>query len=325
MLLFQWETIDWEKWMPLEVAVLLVLILFIRILRRFRRWSAVRSSHVSVTPWDWNSISGYRYIRQLDPSFPFKLAEKKTGEIVIKQFESSSINPSEGRSTTQILYIHSLCFHRPKYHPIPSSLALMGHNVISLTPSAFYSLISEKDNAENNFFMFLQHQNISTIIAFDHALAPLLDLLSDSVLSSSKTPLISPPRLIFIRPTGSWDTIKSAGKLLFHPLQLFTRLKLTHLQRKYSTLTTLRNNVADSLDLPIKFAFRALAFIFPKKSWQTQEGAMKLQQWEEYMMESSTAACPVTSYHFTQGDWWFYRNETVVLGLLSQFLSRDTL
>ena len=62
-ILFKWTEIDWIKWMPVEVAVLLFLIISIRIIRRLTRWGSIKISHVREGLWDFNGIKYHSYYK----------------------------------------------------------------------------------------------------------------------------------------------------------------------------------------------------------------------------------------------------------------------
>ena len=90
MILFQWVQIDWIKWMPVEIAVLLGLIIIIRIMRRLTRWGPVRISHVTEGLWDYSgkSFRIYKKSNPFEPEYQEKhksMEKRKTMKSIAKK------------------------------------------------------------------------------------------------------------------------------------------------------------------------------------------------------------------------------------------------
>ncbi len=307
-LFFQWEQIDWEKWMPVEVGVLLILILLIRILRRWRRWGPVKVSHVSQEKWTLGGYSGDIYYNRLQNNF---LNPKINTEILKNaelhtNSEHTSPNSDIIKNSPRILYISPLSFNKKKHHPIPTSLAIMGFDVLCLTPSEYYRIIRFELSPHTYFQELITTYSVQSVICFDHAWSSCVKFL---LMKREKFPSL---KYIVLRPTGSWANVKPLAQLILHPLQFLSKIHLLKFMPKK------QENFP--LEAPSMVGnFDSLLFIHPYSTWLTEQGQEEMNSWIE-QMETQYGQTKIQSYQFSQGDWWFYRNETVILGLIARIL-----
>lgn len=310
MLFFQWERIDWIKWMPVEVGVLLVLIIFIRLLRRFRRWNRVETSHVSISNWQLGNFSGNLYQNQLNPNFPSEIPVPKHSREPIK-------NPSEKKS---ILLISPVQASAKVESLMASSLALAGSSVFSISPKKFYKIIGDPLHAGNFFTDFIKKYSVKTVVLFDHAIFPYFScFLGDDSLSSdsnfhskdSKPELFPNLNYILVRPLWTWNEIRNWFRLLINPLQALYYLHLLPYKGVYkSRLGSSQIAGIDSVNASVN----QILCIYPAKSWLKTGADDKVNSWAD--------SIEAEVYNFSEGDWWFFRNETILIGIMADFIHR---
>ncbi|MHA1620075.1 MAG: hypothetical protein ACTSVZ_12420 [Promethearchaeota archaeon] len=316
--------------MPVEVGVLLILILLIRILRRWRRWGPVKVSHVSQEKWILGGYSGEIYYNRLETNF---LNPQHNAEIQ-KKFLNLELNKESTKKSPRILYISPLSFNFVKFHPIPTSLAVMGFDVVCLSPAEFYRIIRLESSPRNFFQNLITTNSVESVICFDHAWSACVKFLLGK---NEKFPSLN---YIVLRPTGSWKEIKSLTQLILHPLQFLSKIHLLknmaknqengekrekgekgEKQDKLDKLEK-RNTHSGffSLEEQSKFGnFNTMLFINPKSTWLTDQGQEEMNSWIE-QLETQYGKSKIQTFQFSEGDWWFYRNETVVLGLIARIL-----
>ena len=333
---FQWEQIDWEKWMPVEVGALLMLILLLRVMRRWQRWGPVKVSHVSQEKWTFGGYSGEMYFNRMDTNF---LKPQNNLEI-----QKKCLNSELTKESPRILYIYPLSFNRKKNHLIPTSLAVMGFDVLCLTPSDFYRIIRLDPSPHTYFQKLVTTYSVQSVICFDHAWSSCVKFLLGK---HEKIPAL---KYIVLRPTGSWADVKSLTQLLLHPLQFLSKIHLLKYmpkknerkerkkkngkmerrekeEKKEKKENKKKNRNCNPngncpLEAPSKdWNFDSLLFIHPKTTWLTEHGQNAMTVWIE-QVEAQYGQKKIHTYQFTQGDWWFYRNETVILGLIARILCK---
>ncbi|MHA1674135.1 MAG: hypothetical protein ACTSYI_10965, partial [Promethearchaeota archaeon] len=270
--------------MPVEVGVLLILILLIRILRRWRRWGPVKVSHVSQEKWSLGDYSGEIYYNRLDPTF---LNSKINAEILKNSelhtnSEPTSPNSDLTKESPRILYISPLSFNKKKNHPIPTSLAIMGFDVVCLAPSEFYRIISLESSPQAYFEKLITNYSVQSVICFDHAWSSCVKFLL------KKRDKFPPLKYIVLRPTGSWADVKPLTQLILHPLQFLSKIHLSKFVPK--------KQENSSLGTPSQVGiFDSVLFIHPKTTWLTEQGQNVMNSWIE-QMETQFGQTKIQSY-----------------------------
>ncbi|MHA1777428.1 MAG: hypothetical protein ACTSWC_11685 [Promethearchaeota archaeon] len=310
MLFFQWERINWVKWMPVEVGVLLILILFIRLLRRYRRWNQVEISHVKKSVWKWQEYCGNFYENQINLQFskniPIELSSPKIEGNSLKNHHLLFIPPVQGS-----LRVESV---------MASSLAICGISVWSIPPKIFYKILAHPNHAREFFLQFIEEHSIDTVILFDHAIFPYFScLISDHSINSSLKENIRRLDYILIRPFWDLSNIKNFLKLICNPLQALYFLNFLRYRRVFLQLSKFKHNNPDdytNLSIPkiqaYKQIIRRILCIHPAKSWLTSSAHQQITKW--------THSLSGEEFTFSRGDWWFFRNETILLGIIAKFI-----
>jgi hypothetical protein len=287
MLLVEWYRIDWFVWLPVILLVLLVVILVLRIIRRVTRWGPVEISHVQeiVTQFEEDNISTY-----------------------IKNSPENQ-NPKENSSVQQstgVIFIPSLLQKGEKRDIIVSSLALLHSPIFVLTPSHVRKWLIEEASPEKKLLRLIKEKSIRSIIVFDYAIPPILKSIEIMEKNGEKLPLV---QWVFIRPTLSWSDILPAWKLFPFTSRWWTRQAFIHFQKMNNSQN--KGFLAENLK-----RLTDIAIIHPQKTWLSGEGQLALHKFEFDVLKLD----PKNIHEFTLGGWSFYRQETVLLGIINQFL-----
>lgn len=311
MLCFSWVEIDWVKWMPVEVLVLFIMIFLIRILRRTYRWKNIEVSHTSqfkkTTPF-----GEFTVYNQQDVNLS-KLNLNSNFEDYSIEIEAFPL-----KTENRILYIPGLSGFSRRSNFVQQSLSLLGYEVIEVTPKQFYKLALSFKKDPTAFSTFLLQENIKTIIGFDYSTSIFLSLIQEHKNNSDFSRVLKNIRWIFIRPLFSWEKINN--RFLFFPFTIgwfnliflknyIRKLLRTHLIGKKFSQSDLMKNI---------YFFKKLNIIIPRKFHLSQ--AQK--EIVNFLANSYVKKEFVnfTYFEFQKGDWDFYQNETVLLGLLSDIL-----
>ena len=150
-ILFEWTNIDWIKWMPVEIAVLLFLIILIRIIRRLTRWGPVKISHIKEGVWDYNGTKYRTYYKS-------------------NSFENIDKQNEKSHNDNRILLIPPLMDKIIKGNHLATAITMLGHEVILLDHNNVQNLCKNQMNQENNstdFEKFLLEGSFSSVILFD--------------------------------------------------------------------------------------------------------------------------------------------------------------
>jgi hypothetical protein len=306
-ILFEWTQIDWIKWMPVEIAVLLFLIILIRIIRRMTRWGSVKISHVREGVWDYNGMKYHIY---------FKSNSLETSEITERKSEKSQKND-------RILLIPPLMDKIIKGNHLATAITMLGHDVVVLNHKNIHDFCKDQKNKENirlDFEKFLLDGQFSTVILFDWSIFPIFKLMG----FYENQPYIKDLKnisWILIRPTLKWSDIKSIWKIFPFTGIWFSTLRFLKFQKNfYKNPSSIFKNIADN---PIKSDIsttlndndqKKFLFIQPSKSWLSEDGENNLIHYQEKYLKISKNEI----FQFSKGNWAFFRNETMVLGIIIQ-------
>ncbi len=299
MIYFNWVDINWHFWMPVQIAVVVFLILLLRFLRRQHRWGAVGVSHVHMEEWGLENQSLSCYVKtspNLDEN-PFSPKD-------IPQY-----NPSDHRSTPKILLFTPLFAITQKKNYLATSLALFGFDVITISSKQIRSLFSSPTKSPLTLKKLIQELHITSIVAFDYAISPVLHIFSNIEESDRNSLTI---KWIFLRPTLDWTFIRPLWQFVPFTYQWISRLKLLSYQSWYKSLIQGNNGVI----LPPSFFKGRMRYLLSQRTWISNVHDLEQQRW----MDDTLTAPQLHQIHFTHGNWTFFRNETVVLGYLAQFL-----
>ncbi|MCF2139177.1 MAG: hypothetical protein K9W44_03905 [Candidatus Lokiarchaeota archaeon] len=308
MLFFQWEHIDWIKWMPVEVGVLFILIIFIRLLRRYRRWNKVILSHVVQKEWKMENYSGNLYQYGLNDEFlgleieRNSLSQLQNKLVDSQQYHFFMIAPLQGGKKVESL--------------IGSTLALLNAKVWTMSPSNFYKLLERNSSPIEFLQKFLIDNEIDTIILFDHSIFPYFS----TILNYPEHYSFPKLKYIFIRPTWIWSDIKSFFSLIWTPLQAIYYLYLIPFRKIYKKYTSSKIETTS-----LKSLIKDLLCIFPAKNWVNSKENDIFSELVSSISERNEIRenISINEFRFTKGDWWFFRNETVIIGLIARFLKID--
>ncbi len=281
MLFFEWQRIDWIKWMPIEVLVLLGLIILIRFLRWIFRWGPVSSSHLQKDRYQIGEFTLYKYQK----------VQENTIETPASQL---NMNPS-------ILFIPPLTAQFKDFDHLAGALALTGFPVLVLSPSNLRKIWISHDSA--NYLQKCCEENVITHIIVCDIAVPLIT----KGLQNYPHPLT----WICLRPTFSWATIRPIWKLIQTPT-LFLSKVLLHIRffHSYSAFSSL--NAFEWLPRKEDHGI----FILPSSSWITPQGIEQMEEW----WENSPQHDRFQIIHIKKGGWSFFRNETVVFGYILRIL-----
>lgn len=309
-ILFEWTQIDWIKWMPVEIAVLFFLIILIRIIRRLTRWGSVKISHVREGDWDYNGKKYQTYHK----SNTLETAEKT--ERTDKKSDKSQIY-------NRILLIPPLMDKIIKGNHLATAITMLGHDVVVLNRNNVQDFCKEKinrDNIRSDFEKFLLDGQFSTVILFDWSIFPIFKLMGFYKNQPYNKDLKN-ISWILIRPTLKWSDIKSIWKIIPFTGIWFSKLSFLKFQKNfYKNSSSDFKSIADN---PIKIDNsitkndndqKKFLFIQPSKSWLSKDGENNLINYQNNYLKISKNEI----FQFSEGNWAFFRNETMVLGIIIQ-------
>jgi len=300
-ILFEWTQIDWIKWMPVEIAVLFFLIILIRIIRRLTRWGSIKISHVREGDWEYNGMKYHTYFK----SNTLETAEKSDRKD--KKSDKSQIN-------NRILLIPPLMDKIIKGNHLATAITMLGHDVVALNHNNVQDFCKDQiknDNFRLDFEKFLIEGQFSTVILFDWSIFPIFKLLGfyDNKPYNKDLNNIS---WILIRPTLKWSDIKSIWKIIPFTGIWFSTLRFLRFQKNfYKNSSSIFKNVANN---QIENDKRNFLFIQPSKSWLSKDGENNLINYQKNYLNITQNEI----FQFSKGNWAFFRNETMVLGIIIQ-------
>lgn len=294
---FKWTQIDWLKWMPVEIAVLLLLIILIRLIRRLTRWGSIKISHVREGVWDYNGTKYHSY-------HPERQSEKS-------------------QNIDRILLIPPLMDKIIKGNHLATAITMLGQDVIVLNHNHVQNFCKNHKNQTNSenigseFEKFLLEGRFSTIILFDWSIFPIFKLLRfyDKQQFNKELSNIS---WILIRPTLKWSDIKSIWKIIPFTGIWFSTLRFLKFQKNfYKQSSPVFKKISNKQD--ISDNQRNFLFIQPSNSWLSEDGKKNLANYQKKCLEVSESDI----FQFSQGGWTFFRNETIVLGIIIQKILKN--
>ncbi len=298
-ILFEWTQIDWIKWMPVEIAVLLFLIILIRIIRRLTRWGSIKISHVKEGGWDYNGMKYHTYFKSNS----------------LETVDRTEIKSEKSQKIDRILLIPPLMDKIIKGNHLATAITMLGHDVVVLNHNNVQNFCKDQINRNNiklDFKKFLLEGRFSTIILFDWSIFPIFKLLEfyDNQPSNKDLKNIS---WILIRPTMKWSDIKSIWKIIPFTGIWFSTLRFLKYQKKfYKRCPKIFNEIANNTNTVDNK--RNFLFIQPSKSWLSEDGEKNLINYQKNCLKISKNEI----FQFSQGNWTFFRNETMVLGIIIQ-------
>ncbi|QEE14449.2 hypothetical protein DSAG12_00262 [Promethearchaeum syntrophicum] len=308
-ILFEWTNIDWIKWMPVEIAVLLFLIILIRIIRRLTRWGPVKISHVKEGVWDYDGKKYHTYYKSNPLENIEKLNEKSHNE-------------------NKILLIPTLMDKIIKGNHLATAITMLGHEIILLDHKHMHDLCKDQMNSENNsrdFEKFLLEGGFSTVILFDWSIFPIFKSLGFYDNHSINQDLLN-ISWILIRPTLKWSDIKSIWKMIPFTGIWFSKLRFLIFQKKFykKIKPAFKNGSNNSRkrdnSIILDNSQRNFLFIQPSNSWLSKEGEKNLEDYQKKYFK----VLKEDIFQFSHGNWSFFRNETMVLGIIIQeILKKD--
>ncbi|MHA1475843.1 MAG: hypothetical protein ACTSQ5_11740 [Promethearchaeota archaeon] len=301
-ILFEWTQIDWIKWMPVEIAVLLFLIILIRIIRRLTRWGSIKISHVREGLWDYNGMKYHTY---------FKSNSLETVEIA----ERTDRKSEKSQLNNRILLIPPLMDKIIKGNHLATAITMIGHDVVVLNHNNVQDFCKDqinRDNTKLDFEKFLLEGQFSTVIIFDWSIFPIFKLMGfyENQPYNKDLKNIS---WILIRPTLKWSDIESIWKIIPFTGIWFSKLRFLKFQKNfYKKCSKIFNDITNNTNTIDNK--RNFLFIQPSKSWLSEDGEKNLINYQKNCLKISKNEI----FQFSQGNWAFFRNETIVLGIIIQ-------
>ena len=198
---------------------------------------------------------------------------------------------------------------------------MLGQDVIVLNHNNVQDFCKDQTNREKNensenigseFEKFLLEGRFSTVILFDWSIFPIFKLLGfyDNQPFNKDLSNIS---WILIRPTLNWSDIRSIWKIIPFTGIWFSKLRFLKFQKNfYKQSSPVFKKIANNQDIGDNQ--RNFLFIQPSKSWITEDGEKNLINYQKKCLEVSESDI----FQFSQGNWTFFRNETIVLGIIIQ-------
>ena len=310
-ILFNWTQIDWIKWMPVEIAVLLLLIILIRLIRRLTRWGSIKISHVREGVWDYRGTKYHSYHTSY---------KSNSLEIVDIQNEKTHKN-NNNNNNDRILLIPPLMENIIKGNHLATAITMMGQDVIVLNHNDVQDFCKDLKNGENNninFKNFLLEGRFSTVILFDWSIFPIFKLLGfyDNQPLNKDLSNIS---WVLIRPTLKWSDITSIWKTIPFTGIWFSKLRFLKFQNNFYKQQSLVFKKSASIS-DVGDNQRKIIFIQPSRSWLSKDGEKNLVNYQKNCLEVSESDI----FQFSQGSWTFFRNETIVLGIIIQIILKKT-
>ncbi|MHA1745333.1 MAG: hypothetical protein ACTSWW_05000 [Promethearchaeota archaeon] len=291
--LFEWAQFDWIAFMPIEVGFLVVLIIIIRILRRNFRWGATQVSHVhseKITYLDYPMI---RYQKIMDPD---------------AQMESEHQN-------SRLLLVPPLSSDKQKNYHLAQALALLGWDVYQATSGLLNHLThvnAEDSNSEPGFEVFMKKLAFSAVVVFDYGIDPIFHAMGFADYHHLHN---SQVKWILIRPTLEWADINPLWHIIPFSYRWWTKLQMQASKsiKNLSTFKPVNQNIPPETE-----KITNVYCIEPSRTWLSSEGKQHLKMWQKMFLKHHDRQV----FQFSLGGWTFFRNETVVLGLLAQILQK---
>ena len=294
LVIFEWAQFDWIKAMPIEVGILVFLIIVIRILRRNFRWGATQVSHVHSEKITYLDFSMIRYQKILDPD---------------AQSESEPQN-------SRLLLVPPLSSDKQKNYHLAQALTLLGWDVYQANAGLLHNLTrenAEESNSEPRFIGFMEKFAFSAVVAFDYGIDPIFHAMGFADYHHISN---SPVKWILIRPTLEWADINPLWRIVPFSYRWWTKLRML------GPISTKIPSLFKPKSLPIippeTEKLTNVYCIEPSRTWLSAEGKLHLKMWQKMFLKHHDQQI----FQFSIGGWTFFRNETVVLGLIAQILQK---
>lgn len=311
MLGFSWVDIDWIKWMPLEVLVLAILIFIIRILRRTFRWKNIQISRTFKEKKGTN-IGEITIYGQQEVNLALS-----TNDSIFKNY-SITLRTSPQKQAKKILYIPGLTGFSKHSNFLPQSCTLLGYDVLQITPNQFSILQIEYHQDPDSFFRFLSKENIHIVICFDYASPFFFSIMKSSEKSNEFSRYLNQIQWIFIRPLFEWHQLRNRFQFVPFTIGWFNLLKLKLYLRKSSKKYLIEESLKyDDLRLIFQEC-QKIALIVPRKFSLSPKQEKMLILLDDLVDNEDFEN--LIYYNIQKGDWDFYQNETVLIGLISNLL-----
>jgi hypothetical protein len=296
MIFIEWYHTDWNLYLPVIIGIILIVILFLRILRRLTRWGPVSVSHVIKQKIEFQNTTITIYQHQI-PS------ETNNNESGIENLDPASLGKN-------LLLIPPLSVNGEHNYHLAVSLAITGWKVVVLTPNQVNHIINI-DNLEL-FNQMIQEFNITKAIIFDYAIPNVIQiLLNVNIVDNSSLPL-SNINWCFIRPMLNWLEIKHWYQILPLSAMWWSRLKLM----QFNPTSKIVNNQISEISNLVKVNLSRFFFIEPQISWLTHQGQNQFNDLKMVDPEQEHGHF----FKINDGGWSFYRQETLVLGYILKIL-----
>ena len=127
--------------------------------------------------------------------------------------------------------------------------------------------------------------------------------------------ILHPVKWILIRPTLEWSDINPLWRIPPLSYRWWTKLWMMG----FRSTKALHEGTPKVPRLPSETEkLSNVYFIEPSRTWLSSEGKQHLKMWHKLFLKHPARQV----FRFSNGGWTFFRNETVVLGLLAQILQK---
>ena len=298
MIYVQWLQVDWFTIQLVLFALLTGLIIILRLIRRFTRWREVKTSEIRKEVVQSNRLNLTKY-------FP--------------PFNNSSHRVKENR----ILFISPLSYFSCIRYYLPQSLSLLGFEVFLLSSKEILQTYhkSNNNNIKMEFGKIIKDLSIKHIIIFDWVIPLILkELMREKDHVKTKN-----LNIIFVRPTFSWKNVKRLWNFVPFSSRWIQRLILNHfpnLLRLDLNVNPSHNSYAQkNLDFFQKneefLSKHTFLIINSEKSWLSASRSLEMN---DILSSLDEKFSNFHYYQFTKGGWTFYRQETLLFGLIARDL-----
>ena len=307
MLLFQWLNVDWVSLMPLEVAILFLLVIIIRILRILKRWPRVKVSHVQTSQMVIENCKFY--------FSKYKLPEGRENSKKLEKSENNAQLTSELQLRKKIFLFSPLGQGNKSTYHIAAALALLKFDVYLLSSKNLkkfikYTLNSSRDPIQS-LFNIIEKISPNFILGFDYIMPILLEFgikskkfFTNQILS----------KLIIIRPIPNLTMIKS-----WYNLNPFRSEWISTIRIKIYYKSVFPSLVQKNFKQVPDEILSNLYLICAQRNPLTLEGNIQIDDWEGKMLSEEEKHL----YRVKKGGWSFFMNETVAYGILLKLLLKS--
>ncbi len=220
-------------------------------------------------------------------------------------------------SVDPILLFPPLCQKKySKKNHIASALAIYGVDIYLLSPENAYTLFKAENHGDSGICSLIKDLGIRTIILFDWSIPVMFNHFKFEKFENLSL------NFILIRPTFEYKEIMGISRIIpFTNRWFYTFLfdikkwKDVIPQHKASLIKKMADKNYEFLH------HHKYTLINPEKSWLKTDAHLDLKN---SMSKLSENLKNISSYSIKKGGWSFYRQETIVFGLILKAINNFT-